>query len=59
MTNFANFLLNFAKFAISKKWEKIMPLISTNYGKQMIETQEVEKVGTKWNMILRSEIYTT
>ncbi len=52
-------MLNFAKFAISKKWEKIMPLISTNYGKQMIETQEVEKVGTKWNMILRSEIYTT
>jgi hypothetical protein len=36
--------------------EKTMPLISTNYGEQMIETQEVEKVGATWNRISGLEI---
>ncbi len=36
--------------------KKTMPLISIDYGKQMIETQEVEKVGAKWNRILGLEI---
>jgi hypothetical protein len=39
--------------------KKMMPLTNTNYGEQMIETQEVEKVGEKWDMILRSKIYIT